>query len=89
MAGNNSELRYARIGRPYHQGKTEKTSLTLEFEGKTLHARPESPLYTVMVAPEAKSDDGNVRNLDRDRQKKKDYIPTMMNTTNLFFISSC
>lgn len=83
MAGNNSELRYARIGRPYHQGKTETTSLTLEFEGKTLHAQPESPLYTVMVAPEAKSDDGNVRNLDRDRQKKS-YIPTMVNTTNLF-----
>jgi len=79
---NNDELRHARIGRPYHQGKAETTSLTLEFEGKTLHAQPESPLYTVMVAPEAKSDDGNVRNLDRDRQKE-DYIPTMVETSGL------
>lgn len=79
---NNNEIRYARIGRPYHQGKVEKTSLTLQIEGKTLHAQPESPLYTVMVAPEAKSDDGNVRNLDRERQKK-DYIPTMLETSGL------
>ena len=81
MAGNNNELQHWRIGRPYHQLKTEKTSLTLEFEGKTLYAHPESPRYTVMVAPEAKSDRGT-KSLDRDRQKK-DYIPTMADGTSL------
>ena len=82
MAGNNSEIQYKRIGRPYHQLESEKTSLTLEFEGKRLYARPESPLYTVMVAPEAKSDKGTNSKIDRDLQKKS-YIPTMMNDSNL------